>query len=116
VTPVGIVTTIVIVVAFWVYRWIGLSRIGQFDVRTEWPYWLIGLGMIGASVALTVVGRMAMLVATPLILIPAGIYMLQRSTTARSEFGIDWYRTGWVTVATGMLAGVAALAALLMSR
>jgi uncharacterized membrane protein YfcA len=116
VNPVGIVTTAAIVVAPSVYRWIGLRRIGQFDVRSEWPFWLFGLGMIGVSVVLTVAGRVAMLAATPFILIPAGVYMLHRSTVAKTEFGIEWRRTGWTTIATGVLASVAALGALVITR
>jgi hypothetical protein len=114
-SPVGIFTTIAIVVAFAIYRWVGLSRMGQFDVRDEWPYWLFGLGIIGVSIALTIAGRLGMLVATPLILIPAGVYMLRRSETVKTEFGLDWRRTGWVTVATGVLGAGAAVAAILMN-
>jgi uncharacterized membrane protein len=115
-TTVGIFSTVAIVVAFAAYRWIGLRQTGKFDVRNEWPYWLFGIGIIGVSIVLTVAGRMAMLFATPLILIPAGIYMLQRSTAVRTEFGLDWRRTGWLTVAAGVLGGAAVIAALVMAR
>lgn len=113
-TPVGIITTAVIMVAFVAYRWVVLTRAGQFSVRTEWPYWAFGVCAIAVSIVLTIAGRFAVLVATPFLLIPAGIYMLKRSDTTRAEFGIDWRRTGWVTIATGILGGAAALAFLLV--
>ena len=115
-TPIGIFTTVVIMLAFVAYRWFALSRMGEFNVRTEWPYWLFGICAIALSVALTIGGRFALLIATPMVLIPAGAYMLKRSDTTRIEFGLDLRRTGWLTIVTGALGGAAAIAALLFSR
>jgi uncharacterized membrane protein len=113
-TPVGIITTAVIMVAFVAYRWVVLTRSGQFSVRSEWPYWAFGIGAIVVSILLTIAGRLALLVATPFLLIPAGVYMLKRAERTKAEFGLDWRRTGWVTIATGILGAAAALAFLLV--
>jgi hypothetical protein len=112
-TPAGIVAVAAIVLAFVVYRWRVLSRTGEFDVRTEWPYWLFGAGAIAVAVVLTIAGRLALLVATPFVLMPSGAYLVRRSEAGRFEFGLDLRRAGWSAVVTGALTGIVAVATLI---
>jgi uncharacterized membrane protein len=113
-TPVGIVAVGLIVLAFVLYRWRVLSRTGQFDARTEWPYWLLGAAAVAVAIILTMAGRLALLVATPFVLIPSGLYLLRRSEAVRFQYGLDLRRAGWSAVATGTLSGIAAVAAVMM--
>jgi hypothetical protein len=115
-TSAGIVAVSAIVLAFVLARWRVLSRTGQFDVRTEWPYWLFGAGAIAVAVVLTIAGRLTLLVATPFVLMPLGAYLIRRSEASRFEFGMDLRRVGWSTVVTGALSGIIALATLMMDR
>jgi hypothetical protein len=107
-SPIGILATIVLVLAMAVFRWRVLSASGVFDVRAEVPYWLAGGAAIAIAVVLTFAGRLALLVATPFVLIPAGAYLIRRSTRVETEFGINLRQSGWATVVTGLLAGLAA--------
>jgi hypothetical protein len=50
-----------------------------------------------------------MLAITPVILIPAGAYLVRSSRMWAT--GIDLRRAGWVTIAAGVLAAAAAFAA-----
>lgn len=112
--PLGIAAVAVIMVAFVILRWRALSRTGQYDPRTEWPYWLFGLTAIAVSVAVTFAGRLVMLVLTPIILIPAGIYLINRSSSLPRVGGLDLRNAGWLAIATGLLGGIPAVTAFVL--
>lgn len=75
--------------AFIFYRWWVVSRAGEYHVRTEWPFWLVAAAAVAVSIVITIAGRLAMLVLTPIILIPIGVLVLQRSASMRTVGGLD---------------------------
>jgi hypothetical protein len=51
-------------------------------------------------------GRLALLVATPCVLIPSGWYLLRRAEAVRVEFGLDLRNAGLAAIATGVIAAL----------
>jgi len=96
------------------YRWLALHRTAGFSPRTEAGYGALGLAAVVASVAVTIAGRTAMLILSPFVMIPAGVYLLRRSDAVTSEFGLNLRRAGWAAIATGILSGVAAAGSLVV--
>jgi hypothetical protein len=110
--PLGIVAVAALMITFVFYRWWTLSRTGEYDARTEWPFWLFAAGAIVVSIVVTLAGRLAMLILGPILLIPAGVFLLKKSDAVRTVGGPDLRSGGWLAIFMGVLTGLAALAEL----
>jgi hypothetical protein len=111
-SPLGPLAVAAAMLFFLALRWRGLAPTGRYSLRAESPYWLFAAGAVALSVVVTVAGRVAMLVVTPFILVPAGIYLLQLGRSGVRLGDWDIALAGWAAVAGGVLAGIAALAML----
>jgi hypothetical protein len=113
-SPLGPLAVALCMGFFLALRWRGLHGTIAYSARTEAGYLAFACAAIAVSVVVTLAGRTAMLALTPVILIPAGVYLVNRSRAGVREFGIDLRRAGWVSIVTGVLGGFACVASLLV--
>ena len=113
-SPLGPLVVALGAVFFLAVRWRGLHGTTAYSARTEAGYFAFAFAAVALSVVVTMAGRTAMLALTPVILIPAGAYLVRRSRTIARVSGLDLRGAGWVTIFTGVLSGLALAASLIV--
>jgi uncharacterized membrane protein YfcA len=111
----GVVAVSIAVAAYLFVRWRRAPGWRNYNVRIEWRYWALGAMAIGVAVSLSVLGRLATLLLTPFVLVPAGAYLILHSRRGLTERDRRMRLYGWLTVLVGTLGAVAALSTLIIT-
>jgi hypothetical protein len=113
-SPLGPLVVALCMGFFLALRWRELHGTTAYSARTEAGYLAFAFEAVAISVVVTMAGRTAMLALTPVILIPAGVYLVRRSRAIAREFDLDLRRAGWASIFTGVLGGLALAASLIV--